>query len=129
MTEYAKILEKISEGNANTLKKINEINVETLEKIGEASTDIKLAKNEIKHIAGQLHTHVESNERHKDDYYKWRRKVDLDREKAITECPVETKVVEIDKEKISRKSAYRTAGFVILVVGVIEGVIQFFKGE
>lgn len=102
---------------------------EILDKISEVNTNVEVAKNEIGHIAGQLHTHIESNERHKEDYYQWRRKVDRDRDNAITECPVENKVVEIDKEKISRKSAYRMAGFVILVVGVIEGVIQFFKGE
>lgn len=102
---------------------------EILDKISTVDKNVGIAVNDIKHISEQVHTHIETYERHKEDYYKWRRKVDSDRDKAIKECPVENKVVEIDKEKISRKSAYRMAGFVILVVGIIEGIIQFFKGE
>lgn len=98
---------------------------EILDKISTVDKNVGIAANEIKHISDQVHSHIETYERHKEDYYKWRRKVDSDRGKAITECPVE-KAVE---EKISRKSAYRMAGFVLLVIGIIEGVIQFFKGE
>lgn len=103
--------------------------IEILKQISKVDKNVGIAANEMKNISKELCDHVDSCAEHKKDYYEWRRTVDSDLEKSLKKCPVENKVIEIDKEKISRKSAYRTAGFVILVIGVIEGVIQFFKGE
>ncbi len=107
MTEYSDILKSISAVDKN----------------------VGVAVNEMENIRKKLCDHVDSCADHKKDYYTWRRTVDLELEKTLHDCPVKEKVGELDKEKISKKSAYRTAGFVLLMIGIIEGVIQFFKGD
>ena len=100
-----------------------------LQKISTVDKNVGIAVNEMENIRKKLCDHVDSCADHKKDYYTWRRTVDLEIEKSLKECPVKEKVGELDKDKISKKSAYRTAGLVLLTIGIIEGVIQFFKGD
>lgn len=100
-----------------------------LDKINSVDKNVELAKNEIVHVTRELREHIKGNEKHKEDYFKWRRGVDLELQRTVKECPVKEKVTELDKKKISKKSFYSTCAILVAGLAIAKGVMQYFKTQ